>query len=108
MKKLMVCALLVVIISIFSPITVSAQVTQDHIYKVDCIMYDVHSSLYVLNIIDENGEVWIIELFQSKFDRKLFNRINYVFKNEWIVASVEDYNNNDLYDDEILEWEILE
>lgn len=64
---------------------------------------------YCLNILDENGNQWIIELFHAeKINFNLYETINMIFEDQWIVASVEDNDNNYLYDDVITEWEMLE
>jgi hypothetical protein len=74
--------------------------THEVILKIDTIQYDTNSKCYVLTGIDENEEMWALELDNDEY--KTVDR-----QNGWILATFDDMNTSDLYDDEIVNWSNL-
>ncbi len=107
MKKLLLVLSFMVVI-FMSAISSNAMLTKDHIYYIEYISYDRINEQYIINCVDENGDLWVVEWFYGKFDFRFFRMLNRMMVDQWIIASVEDYNNNDFYDDEIIRWEFLD
>lgn len=107
MKKFICILITLSIILLVSISTYAAE--QKTVLRIDSVYYDSTSNTYCINCIDENGESWIIELFAAnKQSKSMLSNLNRTFKSKWIIATFEDYDNNYLYDDDIINWYIEE
>jgi hypothetical protein len=107
MKTLKNLIILVTLISVLLiPVSVHADIFET-ILNIDSVFYEQESQYYLINCIDENGEGWIIELFQAEENKTLTIQLNTILKGQWIEAKYNTYDNTDLYDDEIIQWKII-
>lgn len=99
MKKLISIIIVLVIISTISINVISCEeYTNDNIIYlvVDNVHYDDISKMYILTLKDSDNENWVIE---SKTNINL---------NSWVMAIYDDMNTEYLYDDEIINWHLVE
>lgn len=120
MKKF-ILSTLIAIITITSCINVYAYPWEDSqegnnnnnlleiVLRVDYIYYNNTTHTYNMKCIDENEEVWEIELlYKQKINRHFLQCLKKQYKNAWIVGIFLDEGTpNYIYDDEIIDWYMI-
>ena len=76
------------------------------IMLVDHVNFDKQTNSYYMYCIDENEEIYIIEIANTKENYLVLCQVCNFFQTTWIIATVENYLTKDLYDDEIIDWRI--
>ncbi len=75
--------------------------------KGDNVSYDNINHMYCLSLVDNQGESWVIELFNSRrLSLKTLDSLNVMFAGKEIEAEFESFDNSNLYDDAITKWQL--
>ena len=114
MKKIISLVLVVIIVLSVCSVSFSdtkplqkSNISEAILYIVN-VQYDSVSKDYLLICQDENGDLWVIELCKSKiYSSKTLKHIKKAFNHEWIIATFNNMNTKDIYDDTILNWYIF-
>lgn len=107
LKKLnIIILILILLILVFSLPVIAAE--QEIILKIDSIYYDSEYQTITAELLDQKGYTWIVDLAfnQIEPEQRFLDMLNKYLKGIKILAIYEDYNNNYLYDDEIITWEL--
>jgi hypothetical protein len=78
--------------------------------QVNKVYYNTNYHTYNINIIDDTKEVYAIELFGTdKLNNKLLKNLQKTFMNMYLIVTFDDKETtNYIYDDEIVNWYILD
>jgi hypothetical protein len=84
--------------------------TTDRVVQVNKVYYNMTYQTYNINIKDDAKEVYTIELFSTdKPNNKLLKNLQKAFKGIYLIAIFDDKGTEDyIYDDEIVDWYILD
>ena len=75
---------------------------------INSINYDNQTNQYIASYIDENEEIWIIELLTvNKYTISTHKLLEKLYLYEHVEATFESYNNDNLYDDEIINFTLI-
>jgi hypothetical protein len=107
--KLISMILIVLTISLLISTNVLGATT-DRVVQVNKVYYNINYHTYNINIVDDTKEVYTFELFGTdKLNNKLLKNLQKTFKGIYLIATFDDKEtNNYIYDDEIVNWYILD
>ena len=104
MKKLIIITLTLLILT--TSTCFASQ--QQEIHEYNAITYDMNfGTYYLVTTCTDSGDGYCIEIAHTKefnpFVSKIFQDL---FRNETFIITIEDYDNNDIWDDELISVEV--
>ncbi|HET7733561.1 MAG TPA: hypothetical protein VFK73_06950 [Paludibacter sp.] len=82
--------------------------TIEKVYYINNVTYEPTEACYMLQFMDENGEGYFVELFKSdRVSNMTLQFLKIVFKHQWAVGLTETNGTENITDDMIKDWYIM-